>query len=110
MYGAKCTMELIGVLPDGWTVSDGCSIMGGPIGRGEAPLEVLDQFKAGYVQAVKAIKACGFDGILTFELNTKSKPDRCENDPYGRMDIRQYFTQAYMRACRVAALKARRRG
>ena len=34
MYGAKCTMELIGVLPDGWTVSDGCSIMGGPIGRG----------------------------------------------------------------------------
>ena len=64
MYGAKCTMELIGVLPDGWTVSDGCSIMGGPIGRGEAPLEVLDQFKAGYVQAVKAIKACGFDGIL----------------------------------------------
>ena len=41
MYGAKCTMELIGVLPDGWTVSDGCSIMGGPIGRGEAPLEVL---------------------------------------------------------------------
>lgn len=64
MYGAKCTMELIGVLPDGWTVSDGCSIMGGPIGRGEAPLEVLDQFKAGYVQAVKAIKACGFDGVL----------------------------------------------
>ena len=64
MYGAKCTMELIGVLPDGWTVSDGCSIMGGPIGRGEAPIEVLEQFKEGYVQAAKAIKACGFDGIL----------------------------------------------
>ena len=46
LYGAKCTMELIGVLPDGWTVSDGCSIMGGPVGRGEAPLEVLEQFKA----------------------------------------------------------------
>ena len=64
MYGAKCTMELIGVLPDGWTVSDGCSIMGGPVGRGEAPLEVLDQFKAGYVQAAQALKASGFDGIL----------------------------------------------
>ena len=64
LYGAKCTMELIGVLPDGWTVSDGCSIMGGPVGRGEAPLEVLEQFKEGYVQAAKAIKACGFDGIL----------------------------------------------
>lgn len=64
MYGAKCTMELIGVLPDGWTVSDGCSIMGGPVGRGEAPVEVLEQFKAGYVQAAQALKACGFDGIL----------------------------------------------
>lgn len=64
LYGAKCTMELIGVLPDGWTVSDGCSIMGGPVGRGEAPQEVLDQFKAGYVEAAKAIKECGFDGIL----------------------------------------------
>ncbi len=64
LYGAKCTMELIGVMPDGWTVSDGCSIMGGPIGRGEAPLEVLEQFKAGYVQAAQAIKASGFDGIL----------------------------------------------
>ena len=64
MYGAKCTMELIGGLPEGWVVSDGCSIMGGPPGRGEAPIEVLDQFKAGYVQAVKAIKACGFDGVL----------------------------------------------
>lgn len=64
MYGAKCTMELIGVLPDGWTVSDGCSIMGGPCGRGEAPISVLDEFKAGYVQAAKAIKQSGFDGIL----------------------------------------------
>ncbi len=64
LYGAKCTMELIGVLPDGWTVSDGCSIMGGPVGRGEAPLEVLEQFKEGYVEAAKAIQACGFDGIL----------------------------------------------
>ena len=52
------------MLPDGWTVSDGCPIMGGPVGRGEAPLEVLEQFKAGYVQAAKAIKECGFDGIL----------------------------------------------
>lgn len=64
MYGAKCTMELIGVMPDGWTVSDGCSIMGGPCGRGEAPIEVMEQFKAGYVQAAQAIKASGFDGIL----------------------------------------------
>ena len=65
---------------------------------------------ADWADIASRLNRCGFDGILTFELNTKSKPNRCENDPYGRMDIRQYFTQAYMRACRVAALKARRRG
>ena len=47
----------------------------------------------------------GFGGILTFELLNFSKPDRHENDAYRRMDIREYLTTAYMRACRVAALK-----
>lgn len=46
----------------------------------------------------------GFRDILTFELNTVSKPGRHENDAYGRMDIAEYLTQAYMRACRVASL------
>ena len=46
----------------------------------------------------------GFEDILTFELNIKSKPNRHENDAYARMDIRDYFTQVYIRACRVAAL------
>lgn len=56
------------------------------------------------------LNRCGFDGILTFELNTQSKPGRHENDAYARMDPREYLTHAYMRACRVAALKARLRG
>lgn len=64
LYGAKCTMELIGVLPDGWVVSDGCSIMGGPPGRGEAPIKVLDSFKQGYVDTAIELKRAGFDGIL----------------------------------------------
>lgn len=64
LYGAKCTMELIGVMPDGWVVSDGCSIMGGPPGRGEAPIEVLDSFKQGYVDTAIALKKSGFDGIM----------------------------------------------
>lgn len=50
---------------------------------------------------------CGFDGILTFELNRFSKPDRHENDPYAEMPIEKYLTQAYIRACRVAALRAK---
>ncbi len=49
----------------------------------------------------------GFNDMLTFELNTISKPDRTENDFYGRMKINDYLTEAYKRACRVAMLKAR---
>ena len=49
----------------------------------------------------------GFAGPLTFELNTFSKAGRYENDAYQRMDIREYLTHAYMRACRVAALMLR---
>lgn len=49
----------------------------------------------------------GFNDMLTFELNTISKPDRTENDFYGRMKINDYLTEVYKRACRVAMLKAR---
>jgi len=53
------------------------------------------------------IKASGFDGPLTFELNVGSKPNRHENDPYCRMESIDYLTAAYIRACRVAALLQR---
>lgn len=46
----------------------------------------------------------GFAGELTLELCKKSKPDRHENDAYTRMDITEYLSEAYKRACRVAAL------
>ena len=51
------------------------------------------------------LDACGFDGIMTFELTTKSKPNRHENDCYADMPIEQYITEVYKRACRVAALR-----
>ncbi len=64
LHGAKCTMELIGVFPDGYTVVDGCSIMGSPpIGR-EIPVDVMMAFKDEYVKAAVALKKAGFDGIL----------------------------------------------
>lgn len=64
MYGAKCTMELIGVFPDGYTVSDGCSIMGSPpIGR-EIPKEVMEKFKEDYIKTAAEIMKCGFDGVM----------------------------------------------
>ncbi|MDR1495851.1 MAG: hypothetical protein LBS67_02900, partial [Clostridiales Family XIII bacterium] len=63
LHGAKCTMELIGVFPDGYTVSDGCSIMGQGVGR-EIPKEAMADFKEKYVQAAVGIKESGFDGVM----------------------------------------------
>ena len=48
---------------------------------------------------------CGFRDILTFELNTVSKPGRHDNDHYRRMPLQEYLAAAYNRACRVAALR-----
>lgn len=48
-----------------------------------------------------------YNGILTFELNIKSKPGRHENDVYQKLDIKDYFTEVYKRACRVATLRAK---
>ena len=56
---------------------------------------------------VERLNRCNYNGILTFELNRWSKPDRHENDFYKEMPIEQYLTLAYMRACRVASLRGR---
>ena len=47
----------------------------------------------------------GFRDIMTFELNTVSKPGRHDNDQYRRMPVQEYLAAAYNRACRVAALR-----
>lgn len=53
------------------------------------------------------IKRSGFAGPLTFELKIVSQPGRHENDVYARMNLTDYLTAAYARACRVAALVQR---
>ena len=64
LYGAKCTMELIGFFPDGYTVSDGCTIMGGPpVGR-EIPKEVMEKYREDYIKTAIEIMKCGFNGVL----------------------------------------------
>jgi len=50
----------------------------------------------------KRLQKCGYEGILTFELNKTSKPDRHENDKYNKMPLEEYVSEAYCRACRVA--------
>lgn len=50
---------------------------------------------------------CNYNDILTFELITKSKPDRHENDIYKKMSTEEYLAEAFKRACRVANLRKR---
>lgn len=54
-------------------------------------------------ELAKRLVKCGFNGNLTFELSTVSKPGRHENDKYGKMPVEQYVSEAYCRACRFAA-------
>ena len=46
------------------------------------------------------LKREGFGGTLTFELNTRSKPGRHENDRYAAMPLPAYLAEAYGRAVR----------
>lgn len=54
---------------------------------------------------VKRLNMCGYNGILTFELNRRSKPDRHENDKYTNMNIEEYIAECYARACKIAYMK-----
>ena len=57
----------------------------------------------------KRIVKSGFNGPLSFELSTKSKPGRHENDKYAAMPTEQYVAEAYIRACKVADLVIKER-
>ncbi len=49
-----------------------------------------------------------YAGPLTFELNAhRCKPDRFENGIYDGLSSRDFYTRAYMRACKVASLRRR---
>ena len=64
---------------------------------------------ADWQDIARRLNACGFDGVLTFELCKKSKPGRHDNDLYTGMEIEAYIAQAYARACRAATLVLRDR-
>lgn len=65
---------------------------------------------ADWTRNAKRLAECKFDEVLTFELTTKSKPDRHENDKYATIPIRQYLAEAYSRACRFATEYNKYRG
>ena len=51
------------------------------------------------------LNKCGYNGILTFELNIGSRPNRFDNEKYMRMNIYEYIAECYARACRLAYMK-----
>ncbi len=57
----------------------------------------------------KRLAKTGFDGIITFELNKTSKPNRNENDKYTKMPLEEYLAEVYCRACRFATQVIRER-
>lgn len=51
------------------------------------------------------LNKCGYNGILTFELNRSSRPNRFDNEKYAKMNIYEYIAECYARACRLAYMK-----
>lgn len=58
-------------------------------------------------EAMARLVQHGYNGELTFELTTASKPNRHDNDKYAALSPEVYVAEAYARACRVAALYQR---
>ncbi len=59
--------------------------------------------------AAKRLVKCGFNGPISFELSTLSKPGRHENDKYAAMPVESFIAEAYNRACRFATLVIKER-
>lgn len=62
-HGARCTMELLGIFPNGRTVSDG-SIMGQEKVGKEIMIPEMEQFKKDCINTAVQVQKVGFDGIL----------------------------------------------
>ena len=53
-------------------------------------------------RAAARLAACGYDGILTLEVNKQNAPGRFEGRHYKTMPLEIYLTELYVRACRLA--------
>lgn len=52
--------------------------------------------------AVQRLSGAKKQEYINFELGRSSKPDRHENDRYTKMSDIEYYTDAYVRACKIA--------
>lgn len=61
--------------------------------------------KADWQGIMDRIARHGYEGILTFELTTKNKPNHNYHDAYAAWTAEEFYAHAYERATRVAALE-----
>ena len=52
---------------------------------------------------IKRLKKYGCPEFLTLELTISSKKGRYDNDIYAKMDIKDYLSECYKRACKIAS-------
>lgn len=63
-YGAKASMELIGIFEDGYTASASGTLMDGVTPGREIPVSEMMRYKEGYAHSAETLMKLGYDGIL----------------------------------------------
>lgn len=63
-YGAKASMELIGIFDYGYTASNAGILMDGVTQGREIPISEMRRYKEGYAYSAEKLLELGFDGIL----------------------------------------------
>ncbi|WP_426350332.1 FAD-dependent oxidoreductase [Alloiococcus sp. CFN-8] len=63
-YGAKASMELIGIFEEGYVASEGGLLMDGRTPGREIPISEMMRYKEGYIHCAEELMNLGFDGIL----------------------------------------------
>lgn len=63
-YGAKASMELIGIFEEGYVASDGGLLMDGMTPGREIPVSEMMRYKEAYGHCAEKLLELGFDGLL----------------------------------------------
>lgn len=63
-YGAKASMELIGIFEEGYTASAAGTLMDGVTPGREIPVSEMMRYKEGYAHSAETLMKLGYDGIL----------------------------------------------
>lgn len=63
-YGAKASMELIGIFEDGYVASDGGTLMDGITPGREIPISEMMRYKEAYAHSAEQLMNLGYDGLL----------------------------------------------